>query len=253
MVPSTETLPLLISVPHAGLSVPPEVETIFRLTHAQVVADGDEGAAEIYAVLRPNVQRFVTTSVARAVVDLNRAPDDRRLDGVIKTHTCWMEPVYLEAPDEATVARLLARYHAPYHESLTRLADSGVIAGIDCHTMAEFAPPVAPKPGEKRPWVCLSNGDGATCPGGWFERLGECLADAFDGNVSLNDPFKGGYIVRSHASEMPWIQLELSRADFMENVEKGERVLRALRIWDLSIAGEKSNEIKSRATNSWLM
>jgi formiminoglutamase len=42
------TLPILLSVPHAGLRVPPEAKPYSRLKRAEIVADGDEGAAEIY-------------------------------------------------------------------------------------------------------------------------------------------------------------------------------------------------------------
>ena len=48
---------------------------------ASLAAVGDVEAAEIYD-LRERVAEFLTTDVARAVLDLNRAPDDRRPDGV---------------------------------------------------------------------------------------------------------------------------------------------------------------------------
>ncbi len=102
--------------------------------------------------------------------------------------------------------------------------------GIDCHTMSETGPPEGPDPGKEHPWICLSNADG-TCPRDWFERMGKCLEEQFNGNVSLNNPFKVGYITRSHAAEMPWIQIELSRARVMSNIEKRERVLGAMTRW----------------------
>ena len=225
----SKQLPLLLSVPHAGTWVPPEVRDVCMLTEAQIITDSDEGAAEIYA-FENQVKYYATTNVARVIVDLNRAPDDRRADGVVKTHTCWRETVYRAFPAAETVALILEHYYFPYHNRLTKLAGSSVILGIDCHTMSEIGPPEGPDPGIERPWLCLSNADG-TCPKEWFERMGKALNEQFEGNVSLNDPFKGGYITRSHASEMPWIQMELSRASFMSNTEKRERVLRALMRW----------------------
>jgi hypothetical protein len=53
----------------------------------------------------------------------------------------------------------------------------------------------------------------------------------FERDVSINHPFKGGYIVRSHAKELPWIQLELSRVPFCSNEEKSAMVLEALKGW----------------------
>lgn len=223
-------LPLLISVPHAGLTVPPEVEPYCTLTPQQIVDDGDEGAAEIYRGLRDHVTAFVTTPIARAIVDMNRAEDDRRPDGVVKTHTCWNVPVYREFPPDNVIEVLLDRHYRPYHALLTELAKSGVRLGLDCHTMAAKGPPVGPGPGIERPWVCLSNGDG-TCPQGCMESLADCLTRAFEHDVAISNPFQGGYIIRAHAGELPWVQLELSRAPFMSYTEKHARVLSALKEW----------------------
>ena len=221
-------LPLLISVPHAGLDVPAAVAPYCILTREQIAEDGDEGAAEIYDI-EDEVEAFVTTSVARAIVDLNRAEDDRRKDGVVKTHTCWDVPVYDPFPPEAVVQSLLETYHRPYHARLRELAStSGARLGVDCHTMLAFGPPVSPDPGAERPWVCLSNGDG-TCPQEWMDGLRRSFAKLLGGNVRLNDPFRGGYVTRTHAAEMPWVQLELSRAPFLSNAEKRSLVLQAFR------------------------
>ena len=222
-------LPLLISLPHAGELIPPEVEAICVLSEQEILRDGDEGAAEIYTPLRDHVKAFVKTDVARAVVDLNRAPDDRRRDGVVKTHTCWNVPVYRRPLSEDTGGRLLERYYRPYHARLAHSAE-GVRLGIDCHTMAAKGPPVGPDPGVERPAVCLSNGDG-TCPDEWLRELADCFQDHFGLPVSLNTPFKGGYIVRAHAAEIPWVQVELSRAPFMTHEQKGARVIASLLKW----------------------
>ncbi|MDX1389080.1 MAG: N-formylglutamate amidohydrolase [Acidobacteriota bacterium] len=220
-------LPLLVSVPHAGLSIPPEVEGKCILTPQQIAADGDEQAAEIYA-LDGEVEIFVTTPIARAIVDLNRAEDDRRADGVIKTHTCWNEPVYASPPTEAVVEQLLERYHRPYHRNLTAAADGRIPLAIDGHTMAAVGPPIGPMAGLERPPLCLSDVDGTSCPPEVFDRLRRCLEDAFELDVAVNHPFKGGYITRTHAAEMPWVQLELSRGPFVAVEEKRRRLLRAL-------------------------
>ena len=76
--------------------------------------------------------------------------------------------------------------------------------------MLAVGPPIGPGPGLPRPHVCLGNADG-TCP-----------------QVTHNDPFRGGHITRTHAAEMPWVQIELSRGPFLANAEKRARVLRAL-------------------------
>lgn len=223
------SLPLLISVPHGGLDVPAEVADLCILTREEIVGDGDAGAAEIYSI-GDEVAAFVTTDVARAFVDLNRAEDDRGQDGVVKTHTCWNEPVYRSLLDKELIEQLLAAYYRPYHARLTASCRPPVRLGVDCHTMAAIGPPVGPDPGKERPWVCLSNGSG-TCPREWLDALANCFYRALGRTPSINEPFTGGYITRTHAVEMPWVQLELSRGPFMSLKQKRECVLRALRDW----------------------
>jgi N-formylglutamate deformylase len=221
-------LPLLISLPHAGLHIPPEVASSCIMSEEEIRQDGDEGAADIYR-LADEAAAFVTTDVARAIVDVNRAEDDRRRDGVVKTHTCWNAPVYREFPPESVIGELLKSHYHPYHQRLGRAA-SGVLLGIDCHTMAAEGPPVGPDPGKKRPLLSLCHADG-TCPDNWLRSMAKCLEGAFRTAVAINDPFRGGFIIRSHAHELPWIQLEISRGPVMSTAEKRDRVLAALRDW----------------------
>jgi formiminoglutamase len=227
-----EKLPILLSVPHAGQKVPPEVVDLNILTEREIIEDGDEHAAEIYWPLADYVEAFLTTDTARAFVDLNRAEDDIRKNGVIKTHTCWDVPVYSHPPSEAVIETLLQRYHRPYHARLRELAQSGIKLAVDCHTMAAVGPPVGPDSGQDRPAVCLGDVNGTSLPPEWSASLLQCFKDAFNGHrVTLNEPFGGGYVTRTHCAEMPWLQLELSRAPYMSDEEKSTRVLQALRCW----------------------
>lgn len=218
-------LPLLISVPHAGLKIPPEVEKLCVLTPKRIAVDSDEGASTIYD-LESEVAAYLGGEIARVIVDLNRAEDDRGPDGVVKTHSCQKVPVYRHSLSEDLVETLLTRYYRPYHKMLTELAKEAKL-GIDCHTMAEFGPPIGPDPGCERPYICLSNA-GGTCPKEWFDHLTACFREVHPANISVNKPFTGGYIIRSHASELPWIQVELSRAAFLSDEQKHEMVLRVL-------------------------
>lgn len=231
------TLPLLVSVPHAGIEVPDLVAPWVTIDEAEIVRDGDEQAAEVYWPLEDEAAAFVTTNVARVVVDMNRAPDDRRADGVVKTHSCWNVAVYEKFPPDDVIERLLNLYYRPYHARLTALASRGAVLGVDCHTMAAVGPPIGPGAGEERPAACVSNGDGATCPDEWARALAACLQETLGHEVTLNHPFRGGYITRSHASEMPWVQIELSRGPFLSVHEKRNAVWAALAEW-CAIHGE---------------
>jgi N-formylglutamate deformylase len=224
-----KTLPLAISNPHAGLNVPEIVRPLCRLTPQEIAEDGDEGAAAIYDPLRRHVTAFASSTLARAIVDLNREEADRSRDGVIKTHTCWNVPVYHRPPSSDQVEQLLREYHRPYHAELSRFAMADVILAVDCHTMAAAAPPMAPDPGRKRPPVCLGDLGGRSLPSTSMNRLASSFSEAFRCAVAINKPFAGGHITHRHHTEMPWVQLELSRAAFLDPEEKSRRVLQALR------------------------
>jgi formiminoglutamase len=222
-------LPILLSVPHAGWKIPQEVQDICILSKKDILDDGDSGAAEIYYPLKDKVEAFVATDIARAIIDINRADNDFWKDGVIKTHTCWDVPVYSTYPSEDIISKLIVNYHHPYHARLSELAKT-VKIGIDCHTMAAVGPPVASDSGKKRPYVCISNAE-SSCPQEWIESLARHVSRYLGFPVSINIPFKGGYIIRSHSKEVPWIQLEYSRAPFLSEEQKSTKLLQALIGW----------------------
>ena len=222
-------LPILISVPHAGLEVPDEVKEICILTEQEIKEDGDEEADEIYFPFKEHVSEFVTTPIARAIIDINRDVNDRRKDGIIKNYTCWNKKVYSDPPSEKLVDSLIKKYYLPYHTKLTE-GSRNVVLGVDCHTMAELGPPVGPDPFMKRPYICLSNDDG-TCDEKTMMILATYLEEAFGFSVAINKPFKGGFIIKKHAAELPWIQIEFSRANFMDSSEKCGRFFSSLKKW----------------------
>ncbi|MFK7740095.1 MAG: N-formylglutamate amidohydrolase [Planctomycetota bacterium] len=223
-------MPIALSVPHAGLVVPDFLTDNYLLSSEQTVADGDVGSFEIYS-LQDEVAHFTRADLARAVLDMNRsATDTERPDGVVKTLSCWQEPVWRRPLTQAERAGLIQDFHKPYHRTLRSFAGKAKLS-IDCHTMSDVGPPIGPDPGRRRPLICLSDGDGTTCPASWVAAMQECLARYFSGDVHINEPFHGGYITRSHGSEMPWLQLELSRTDELSIAEKREGVRRALHDW----------------------
>jgi len=222
-------LPLLVSVPHGGVEVPREVEAKVALDRNQIIKDGDEGAARVYSIA-DDVAGYVSTRIARAVLDVNRDETDRREDGVVKKSTCWGIRVYREPLSEQEIESLLENYYRPYHRRLAELAP-GMRLGIDCHTMSAVGPPVGPDPGAERPPICLSDAGHTTCPQSWTEGLAEIMRRVFGTQVAVNSPFRGGYIIRSHCREIPWVQLELSRAPFMSDREKRDRLVEALEEW----------------------
>jgi formiminoglutamase len=199
----------------------------------------------------------------RAVVDLNRAPDDiapANKDGVIKSHTCYDVEVYRPGalPDEDLKKLLLDRYYFPYHRQLEGwLERDDVRMGVDCHSMAAVSPPIEADAGTPRPLICLGNlGDheGRVVPP--FHRI-TCgtemirfMRDEFvralqhedvDLEVpdvaTMNVPFNGGYITRQMGNKtVPFVQIEMSRVLYLAEPYFDDRTLEidARRVADLN-------------------
>ena len=217
-------MPILLSIPHGGIRVPEELVQHACITPHDLFDDGDACTLDIYD-LGVDVARVVKTNIARAFVDVNRAPDERpprHPDGVVKTETCFEWPIYKAGrlPDHALTGLLIERYHAPFHARLTEAAaEPGIRLALDCHSMLPVAPPIGDNQLTPRPLFCLSSRDGATAPSELLKELGAAIASAFGiqpERIGLNDPFKGGYITKRHGGgRLPWIQLEMNRCLYL--------------------------------------
>lgn len=234
-------LPILFSVPHGGIRIPGKLQSLCSLDTAAILRDGDTWARELYA-LKEQAAYYIDTDIARAVIDLNRAPDDlppENPDGLVKTVTTEGKQVWKDKnglPFEL-VEELKKRYYYPYHLEIKKISkNKNLLIGIDCHTMLAVEPGSDPDRQIFRPLICISNGGNSfgksageplTAP----ESLISALADAFiiefqhedvevntySRLVGVNQPFRGGYIIKHHGgcNNMPWIQLEFSRALYL--------------------------------------
>ncbi|MEJ2260582.1 MAG: N-formylglutamate amidohydrolase [Nitrosopumilaceae archaeon] len=185
-------LPVLLSIPHGGTQKPPELDSHLAITDKDLFDDSDPFVIEIYD-LGEKVEGVVKTNIARAFVDLNRSLEDlppQNPDGLIKSSTCYEKPIYKKGrePDDSLTNVLIEMYYKPYHNSIQK---------------------------RMRPMFCLSNQDGKTSSTEMIELLASCISDSFDidrNEISLNDPFHGGYITRTYGNNpLPWIQIEMNR------------------------------------------
>jgi len=215
-------LPLLISIPHGGSLVPPEVAARIDIETIDIFEDSDGYTTEIYGI-EGHVRHVIKADVARAFVDLNRAEDDlppANPDGVIKSHTSYRKKIYKPGrePGSELVQELLEKYYRPYHARIAELVgkpDQGIQLALDCHSMAAVGPDISPDPGRRRPAFCLGDRHGHACDPATTEALADSLRREFglpEDEVSINRPFAGGYITRTYGSQpLPWIQVEMSR------------------------------------------
>ena len=222
-----KSLPILLSIPHGGSEIPQELKGLICLNSNDLFDDSDAYTREIYN-LETSVTEVISTNIARAFVDLNRAPDNlppRNPDGVIKSHTCYGKVIYPigAGPDKALTKKLLNNYYYPYHQQIQAVLNDKskpVELALDCHSMASVAPAISPDKGKTRPVICLGNAHGKSCPQEITEKLAACFRRTFSLNtdeVTINRPFSGGYITRKYGRHpIPWIQVEMNRALYLE-------------------------------------
>ncbi len=235
---SRTAFPVLVSIPHGGVLIPSEIRDLICLEKRDIFEDGDAFTRELYD-FGSLVKATVYTPVARAAVDLNRAPDDLppgNPDGVLKTVTAMGKRVYKKHmfPRPHLVSKLLHKYYFPYHNKLEVLSGSEEFKlALDCHSMAAFGPPTAKDSGKKRPLFCLSNrgderglpryGENITCSPEILNRFAMALRLGFgseeidiDEKMQINNPFLGEYIIQKHSRKgMPWIQVEINRSLYL--------------------------------------
>ena len=223
--------PFLFSIPHGGVSVPPEVRGFVSLSRKDIAFNSDPHTRLLYG-FDDVAEALVDFEVSRVFVDANRAPYEyppRAQDGVVKMITQDGTPVYRKgfAPGRELIGVLLQRYYFPFHNRLADLIDAHPIeVAFDCHSMLPHAPQTRMDAGRPRPLFCLSNrGDKAgqplrkgglvTCPPEWLSALARSFQAEFDGEgrVAMNDPFRGGFISIAHhrRTQTPWIQIEVNR------------------------------------------
>ncbi|HOI57397.1 MULTISPECIES: N-formylglutamate amidohydrolase [unclassified Methanoculleus] len=242
--------PFLVSIPHGGVSVPPEVRSLVNLSREEIIFNSDPHTRLLYGFDNA-VETLIDFDLSRIFVDTNRAPYDyppRVQDGVVKVITQDGTPVFRKGrvPGRELIGLLLQNYYHPFHGRLARALDTLPIRiAFDCHSMLPRSPPVRMDVGRERPLFCLSNrGDrygnplkkGAlvTCPPEWLQALARSFQAEFDGEgrVAMNDPFRGGFISVAHyrRTRIPWVQVEINRGLYeTEDREVDEARLAGLR------------------------
>lgn len=237
-------LPFIVSIPHGGLTVPPEVADRCALTDEEIFDESDAYSRELYGV-SDIVLGEVTQEVARAIIDLNRSPEElppEAKDGAVKELTRFDRSIWRadEMPDRDLQKTLLERHYHPYHQELGALLEAHrgeVRLLIDCHTMSSVGPPAAMDAGKPRPLICISNlGDQAggilsgvqtSLPEPLILRLRDIMAEVFSPDpaaagdeelIALNRPFVGGHITRHYSSKgFQVVQIELSKALYLDD------------------------------------
>lgn len=218
-------MPVVVSIPHTGTAVPPEVASRFASKEIAALPMTDWHLHRLYDFLPDMGVTTLYSTWSRFVVDLNRPPDSRPLypgrfeTGLVPTETFDREAVFSIPPDADEVEQLRRRYHQPYHDRLAALLaitrgrfDRAIL--IDAHSIASKSTAVHD---ELENDICLGNRDGTSCE----DWLLECLSEAFRDHglkVIANDPYKGGFITEHYGglSGIEAIQIEMCQRVYMD-------------------------------------
>lgn len=227
-------IPLVVSIPHTGTLLPGDVRR--RLASPEMLAQPmtDWHLHELYDFLPELGITVIHAVYSRFVADLNRPPDGRALypgrfeTGLVPLETFTGERIFSEPPTPEEQERFRRDFYEPYHAMLAGLLADHVDARgravlVDAHSVASGANRLH---GALDRDIYLGDRDGETC-GSW---LRECLRTAFEVeglSVSVNDPYKGGYIT-DHYGRLPGvesIQIEMCQRVYMDELmpEEGPR------------------------------
>lgn len=234
------SVPLLISVPHAGRDYPPELLENLRLPAASLVRLEDRYAD---LLTRDAVQAGIPTIVAhraRAWIDLNRAEQDIDVEmvkgmapiaqhspgtkqrgglGLIPRRLSGEGEIWRRPLERAEVENRISAFHRPYHRQIATIlaamrARFGIAILLDVHSM----PPLGPAHGNPPPQFVIGDRFGRSASSRFAELLmAQIRLNGF--GVALNHPYSGDHILRTHAHQsgnIHALQLEIDRSLYLD-------------------------------------
>lgn len=223
-------VPLLISMPHAGVKLTPAVEAGL-MPNARNLQDTDWHIPLLYEFAAELGASTLGAEYSRYVIDLNRPSDDKPLyagatTGLYPATLFDGTPLFQEGrePSAAERANYLEHVWAPYHRTLqnelARLkAEFGYALLFDAHSIRSVVPHLFDG---KLPDFNLGTFNGESCDPQLAIQLEAICAKHTDYSHVLNGRFKGGHITRHYgnpAGNIHAVQLELGQCTYMEEFE----------------------------------
>lgn len=220
------TLPLLVSIPHAGTRLTPAVEAGLSAA-ARSLPDTDWHLPALYQFVQDLGAHVIIGNYSRMVIDLNRPADDQPLyttatTGLYPETLFDGTPTFVEGktPDKIERQRYLTDIWQPYHHKLQQTLGEiktrhGYALLFDAHSIASVIPRLFEG---KLPDLNLGTNQGASCAGALTEQLENVLQSQSLSYV-VNGRFKGGYITRAYGqphARQHAVQLELAQCNYMQ-------------------------------------
>lgn len=221
------TLPLLVSIPHAGTLLTAEVEQGLSEA-ARGLPDTDWHIPLLFDFVRDLGASVLIGRYSRFVIDLNRPPDNQPLytsatTGLFPETLFDGTPTFAPGKTPAAAQRqhyLDAIWH-PYHQQiqqeLARIkAEFGYALLFDAHSIASVIPRLFDG---RLPDLNIGTNDGASCSAAVSAGLQAVCEQQSDYSWVINGRFKGGYITRAYGrpeQAQQAVQLELAQCNYMD-------------------------------------
>lgn len=228
--------PLLVSFPHSGTYVPPDLASRLRLEVLDL-PDTDWFVPQLYDFFRDVGASIIRATHTRYVVDLNRPPDGaplypgQRETTVCPTETFDGDPLYrnagtLQAGDDASHSEIDSRlnsYWRPYHDKLAALTRElvqrhGHCILWDAHSIHSRVPALFDG---RLPDLNVGTAGGRSCSPALLTRVVTPLSAQTQFSFVVDGRFKGGYITRRYgnpAARIDAVQLEIAQCAYLEEM-----------------------------------
>ncbi|MBP2170513.1 formiminoglutamase [Erwinia toletana] len=224
---SAGTLPLLISIPHAGTALTPEVEAGLS-DAARGLPDTDWHIPQLYDFVNTMGASVLVGNYSRFVIDLNRPADNQPL---YTTATTGLYPETLfdgtptfkpgmtptDAQRQGYLQDLWTPYHQKLQQELARLKQQfGYVLLFDAHSIASVIPRLFDG---RLPDLNLGTNSGESCPPVMSAALQQVCEAQSRFSWIMNGRFKGGYITRAYGQptqQQYALQLELAQGNYMD-------------------------------------
>ena len=219
--------PLLVSMPHVGTLIPPDLQPRY-VERALQVEDTDWHLEALYDFVRASGASLLVPNYSRYVIDLNRPSENTPMyPGTNNTELCPTrfftgDPLYREgmAPDDAEIARRITTFWQPYRNALeaelTRLRQThGHAVLFDAHSIRSQVPWLFEG---RLPDLNLGTVNGSSTAPSLREALAQVLARQSEFSQVVDGRFKGGHITRHYGRPTEgWhaIQLEMCWSTYM--------------------------------------
>lgn len=238
------TAPLLVSMPHIGTEIPPDLHENY-VPRARAVEDTDWHLARLYDFLPELGASVLMPNTSRYVIDLNRPPDDAPMyPGAANTELCPTrfftgDALYRPGCEPTSDERMhrRTRYWQPYHAALAaELQRIKAIHGFallwDAHSIRSQIPWLFEG---TLPSLNIGTASGASAAPAIAVAIERVCAQAGAVTHVVNGRFKGGYITRHYGAPQNGIhavQLEMCQYLYMAETvpfEFDERKAAAIR------------------------